>query len=169
MSHRSGPLGWGQRTPSHHLGLPHPRAPAVKTNPCCKVGFDYLIKRCPLLLAQQRGCHGDQRAGPKGGRAGANYRGCSEERAHLTRLSEVGLRKAVVSAGTEPCLCAQYPLPGRTERHVATPPCPPLSPLTPHHRVARFWLLTGAMFRVDTAASGGRRSLSTGLGSRGVS
>lgn len=59
-----------------------PRAPAVNMNTGCKVGFDYLIKKMPPLLAQRRGCHGDQQAGPKGGQAGANYRGCSEERAH---------------------------------------------------------------------------------------
>lgn len=74
--------GVGRCLPISRLGLRHPQPPAGNMNPHCKVGFDYLIKRCPLMLAQQRGCHGDQRAGPKGGRVGANYCGCCEERAH---------------------------------------------------------------------------------------
>lgn len=124
-------LGWGQGTssPPGQVSGVSPN-PCCEHKPCCKVGFDYLIKRCPLMLAQRRGCHGDQRAGPKGGQAGANYCGygrraypspCADRVGEKGRLSEVDFQQEHS--------CVFYLLPDKTE-HIAAPPVAHLPTVT---------------------------------------
>lgn len=74
------------------------------------------------MLAQLSSCHGDQRAGPKGGQAGANYCGygrraypspCADRVGEKGRLSEVDFQQKHS--------CVFYLPPGKAERGIAAP------------------------------------------------
>lgn len=80
-----------------------------------KVEFDYLIKRCPLCLLSRGVAMETSRQAPRGARlepiteAAARSKPttgrCTDSTAvQRDRPSEVGFRKAVSSAGMEPCL-----------------------------------------------------------------
>lgn len=125
-------LGWGQGTslPPGQVSGVSPN-PCCEHKPCCKVGFDYLIKKMPPHACSAQGLPWRPRAGPKGGQAGANYCGygrraypspCADRVGKKGRLSEVDFQQEHS--------CVFYLLPDKTE-HIAAPPIPDLSPGPP--------------------------------------